>query len=120
MSKYVSEDTLNATQNVPSAFKDRDGYEKKIHDLETEMISAADLQLQKSKDSREEDEEWVDEYNQFVRLEKELNERRKIRDGYLESLEYEKIKYNKEYNYTKYITVMNTLLAGGAIYMWFA
>ena len=85
----------------------------------SDKLSSHTSQLTNASSARQKDVDWTSEYNLYKRESDKLEKLRTDRNDYLQSVEHEKIKYNREYNYSGFYVAINAFALVGCTYMWF-
>uniref|UniRef100_A0A6C0L0C5 Uncharacterized protein n=1 Tax=viral metagenome TaxID=1070528 RepID=A0A6C0L0C5_9ZZZZ len=96
----------------------RDDYDDQTKEIRTGFFQRHKQQLDNAKKAENVDRDWIEDKNRVIQLNQKIHQRRKNFDTYKNSIEVEKILYNRERHYTILLGIANALAIGGCAYVW--
>ena len=111
-SHYRTNSALDADRD------NRDEFDEKQMAIQTQFANRHSNQLNDAVAAEGVDEEWIEDKNKVIELNRDIRVRRKNFDTYKNAIEVEKTLYNRERHTTILLGCMNAAAIGGCLYVW--
>ena len=122
MTAYTEDNTRNASYYRDNESTEnrhnRDKFDEEQKTIQTGFATRHSSQLRNAQVAEGVDENWIEDKNKVIDLNRDIRVRRKNFDTYKNAIEVEKTLYNRERHTTILLGCMNAAAIGGCLYVW--